>query len=135
MTTAREALVKEGLAKPSRGKFSFAAHEWLQKQIANGVSFSDYPKDNTKVKGGKSVSPKPTGRKETKAPSEVMSDYVFPSEYRFPEATYKAVNDKGQAISMREVCNTCRVSLVAHGCASPTIHGSIPVTVLPKGKK
>ena len=53
MQTAREFLVKANLAKPSRGKFSAEAKEYLYQAIANGEKFSDWDEN-----GRISVSPK-----------------------------------------------------------------------------
>lgn len=117
MPTRREALVSAGLAKPGRGKFSKYAIAWLESQRANGITFSDDDKPVTK-----SVATKPktdTG----------ITDYVSPSAFPYPEDIYKAVGEDGKTYSMRECCNTCRVSLVGHGCLSPTIHGGMPVKV------
>ncbi len=41
MTTKREWLVEQGLAKATRGRLSLAAHAALSKAIAEGVQFSD----------------------------------------------------------------------------------------------
>lgn len=59
-----------------------------------------------------------------------MVDYLFPSDFRYPEAEYKAVEVGSKTVhSMREVCNTCRVSLTNHMCDNPTVHGK-PVTIV-----
>jgi hypothetical protein len=39
---AREYAISVGLAKPGRGKLSFAAHAAIQKAIADGVKIEDY---------------------------------------------------------------------------------------------
>lgn len=122
---ARDALVKEGLAKPGRGKFSNAAKEWLDGQVAKGVKFDDYPKGAAPVKSVEETE-KPT--------APVASDprdtpYILPSDYRFPEAEYKAVGGNRE-YSLRECCNTCRVSLVNHACDAPTIHDNIVVSIV-----
>lgn len=125
MKTKREALAEQGLAiAGARGKFSKAANAWLDAQRAAGVKFSD---DDKPVK---STGPKPEPVAKTVTPGD--SPYISPSDYRFPEDTYDAFyrkNGKKVRVSLRECCNTCRVSLVNHGCDSPTIHGSISVTI------
>ena len=134
MTTRRDALVAAGLAKPGRGKFSTEANAWLDAQRAAGVTFSD---DNAPVKPVKSRVVKSVTEKSEKPVVKTENgvgypDYIFPSDYRFPEEDYRAfkrVNGKKVSVGMREVCNNCRVSLVNHGCDSPTIHGSISVTI------
>ena len=63
-----------------------------------------------------------------------MPDFFLPDEYRFPEKEFKAIERRdGKRIthSMRECCNTCRVSLVNHGCDAPTILGNIVVEIVP----
>lgn len=135
MTTRREALVNAGLAKPGRGKFSKEANAWLDKERASGAKFSD--DDQTAQKSTRRVVNQKNEGAPAKESSTGMADYVFPSEYRFPEDTYRAfkrVGGKKVPVSLREVCNTCRVSLVNHGCESPTIHGSIAITI-EKGSK
>jgi hypothetical protein len=119
-------LVSAGLAKPGRGKFSTAAKAWLDAQRAAGVKFSD---DDGPVKV---VSTKKSDNPAPKVESAGMADYLFQSDYRFPEDEYRAfqrVNGKKVFHGMREVCNNCRVSLVNHGCDAPTIHGNIAVVI------
>lgn len=122
MQTKREWLVSQGLAKPGRGKFSNAAKEALAKAEASGVKFSDVV---TKV-------PAPTGNpteKSVPVQSATESPYLYPSDFRFPEGEYKAVGTDGKTYSLRECCNTCRVSLTNHMCDSPTIHGNMAVHI------
>lgn len=126
MKTEREWLVEKGLAKPGRGKFSNAAKEALAKAKAEGVEFkSTGPKPPVIAERGVS--------KEDAAKPAGLSDYLWPSDFRYPEAEYVAVardeNGKRVLHSMRECCNTCRVSLTNHGCDNPTILGMIPVKI------
>lgn len=127
MQSKRDYLVSLGLAKPGRGKFSNAAKEVLAKAEAEGMKFADMtppkkPRPET-----------PTGKTETGNPvretSPGESPYIFPSDFRFPEAEYKAVGADGKTYSMRECCNTCRVSLTNHVCETPTIHGNMTVNI------
>jgi len=134
MVTAREYLVDLGLAKPGRGKFSKVAHQALEKALADGKKFSDYPKavNPPRIKSEpKGDSPKPT----PKPAGTGMPDIIFPDEYRFPEAEYQAVRyEDGKKIvhSMREICNNCRVSLVMCSCDNPTIYGRLSVRIVKK---
>lgn len=124
MQTRREYLVGQGLAKAGRGKFSTAAKAALDVARAKGVKFSD---DDT---------PAP----RTAAPVEVdtapvsvdprNSNYLFQDEYRFPESEYKGIDPDGKEVSLRECCNTCRVSLLNHACNAPTIHGNVVVRII-----
>lgn len=132
MTTAREYLVEKGLAKAGRGKFSKVAHGALAEAIANGVKFSDYPKVGkpAPVKSDTPKVEKAAGQKPV-APSGT-AEILFPDEYRWPEAEYRAVSfDDGKKVvhGMAEVCNNCRVSLVMCACESPMIYGRIQVRI------
>lgn len=119
MATRRDALVRAGLAKPGRGKFSTAAKAWLDDQRAKGVKFSD---DDSPVKPVKKNAAKPAKQEPT------MTDYISPSDYRFPEAEYKLAFPKGfpypaKTVGMRNVCDVCHLSLLNHLCDSPTLFG------------
>lgn len=127
MTTRREALITAGLAKPGRGKFSREAMAWLDAERAKGTKFSD---DTT----APVVSAKrgPTKNSDVPNKSTEIGEYVFPSDFRFPEGEYVAfarAGGKKVFYSMREVCNNCGVSLVNHGCNSPVIHGNVVLTI------
>jgi hypothetical protein len=131
---ARDWLVSKGLAKEGRGKFSNAARDALDKAVSEGMSFSDYPKGVT----GRKPARKVTARKRAVASKQVnseertlegMAEYTFPSDFRYPEASYVA-KAGSKVYSVREVCNTCRVSLTNHICLSPTILGGISVQIV-----
>lgn len=124
---AREYLVSKGLAKPGRGKFSNDAKAELQRAMSSGMTFDDY---------------KPTGRVVTvrpkvevvKTPKEkaMESEYISPSDYRFPESEYQAigrVDGVKHVWSMREVCSNCGYSLTNHGCNAPMVFGGIAVQI------
>lgn len=129
---ARDYLVKHGLAKPGRGKFSNAAREALARAVEKGESFDDFPNKATTVV-------KPTGAPKPKvkaAPVESAEVYDIP-EYRYPETMYRAIeirNGKRIERSMREACNGCGLSLVVCWCSTPRIvahdgGGSVPVKI------
>ncbi len=129
LETRRDYLVRLGLAKPGRGKFSNAGKEALAKADEEGVEFLDgpAPKGNG---SGPILSTVPPKREQ--AEDVRLSDYLFPSDFRFPEQEYIAVSHIGgkrNVYGMRECCNTCRVSLTNHSCNTPTVHGNIPVTI------
>lgn len=127
MQSKRDYLVSLGLAKPGRGKFSNAAKKVLAKAEAEGMKFADMTppkKPRPEISTGKTETGNPV--RET-SPGE--SPYIFPSDFRFPEAEYKAVGADGKTYSMRECCNTCRVSLTNHVCETPTIHGNMTVNI------
>ena len=130
MQTKREYLVDKGLAKPGRGKFSNAAKDELARAMAAGVKFSDSTAPAAPVR---SKDTRPPVAPEPVAPDPRDSLYISPSDFRFPEGEYVAVsrdsNGKKVLHSVREVCNTCMVSLTNHACASPTIYGNVPVVM------
>lgn len=125
---ARAWLVTQGLAKDGRGKFSTAAKTALDKAVADGKTFDDYPKGTAPVKATKvkTEDSKPTG--DTSGIAEL-------APYRFEESDYRAVETvSGIERSLRSACNTCRVSLVVCWCAEPIIvardgTGSVPVRI------
>jgi len=133
MQTAREWLVPQGLAKPGRGKFSKAAHAALAEAIKAGTKFSDYPKNGTAPRPAKNSEGGNSSQNSAPAPvTPENSLYVCPSDFRFPEGEYIARGNDGRTYSLRECCNTCRVSLTNHACNHPTIHGNLPVTIVAK---
>lgn len=129
----RDWLVQQGLAKPGRGKFSNDAKAALAKAEAEGVVFDDTAptKISTKAPTEKPTEKSAGGQSDRESEPSV-SLYLFPEDYRYPEATHRAFyrkNGRKIEVGMREVCNTCRVSLVDHVCVSPSIHDSIAVTI------
>jgi len=50
----------------------------------------------------------------------------------WPDDSFKAVGTDKKVWGMREVCNTCRVSLVQNQCENPTILGGIAVKIVPR---
>ena len=133
MQTKREWLAERGLAiAGARGKFSRAANEALVKAIAEGVQFADTAKPvkpaKPVIKATGEAQPAPVVKSET---TTRYTDYLFPSDFRFPEGEYKAIEVGGKReFSMRECCNTCRVSLTNHMCDNPTIHGDVTVRIV-----
>lgn len=132
MTTARDYLAGKGLAiAGARGKFSNAAKEELARSLAAGMTFSDWPKGVTAPVKSSPVS-KDGAKREAKPVGQNAGDsaYVFPSDFRFPEGKYEAKDATGKRYSVRECCNTCRVSLTNHACNTPSIYGDIAVTIV-----
>lgn len=125
MQTKRDWLASKGLAiAGARGKFSNAAKEALAKAELEGMKFSD------STTGAKS-SPVVTKASKPEPKSPIESPYLFPSDFRFPEAEYIAVgmvDGKRKVYSMRECCNVCRVSLTNHLCDTPSVYGH-PVVI------
>lgn len=130
LETRRAYLVRMGLAKEGRGKFSNDAKAALAKADADGIEFLDGPSPTGNGSGpilSSIDTPAPVVRKPV---TETL--YLTPDEYRFPEAEYRAiakVGGKTVEYSMRECCNACGVSLVNHACNEPTIYGNITVSI------
>jgi hypothetical protein len=128
MQTKREWLAERGLAiAGARGKFSNAAKEALAKAEKDGVKFAEV----NPVKPVRTTGPKVEGKK-TEAKPKVKSDptqteYISPSDYRFPESEYRLLTADGKPhtqAGMRNVCDTCRVSFVNHLCDAPALFGA-----------
>jgi|SRR6478735_5176164 len=125
MQTRREYAASLGLAKAgARGKFSNEAKAAIAKAEASGTKFSDSAPKEKVVK-----SPKATNSVK-KESTGIIADIV----YTYPEGEWQAREKVSKKLrGMREVCNTCRVSLVAHRCENPRIvatDGSGPVDVV-----
>ena len=135
MNTAREYLAGKGLAiAGARGKFSKAAHEELARALSAGMKFSDWPKSGVatprKVSNVAKNSPKVSVTRNSGAGhSATETEYLSPSDFRFPEEDYIAKGADGKTYSMRECCNTCKVSLTNHMCNDPSALG-VAVTIV-----
>lgn len=123
MQTRREYAASLGLAiAGARGKFSNEAKAAIAKAEAEGTVFADSPSNKP---APVEAQDKPEVKRDPR-----VADYLFPSDFRYPEAEYKALDSVGgKTYGMRECCNTCRVSLTNHTCDTPTIHGNIVVTI------
>lgn len=124
MQTEREYLVGLGLAKEGRGKFSNLAKEALVKAKSEGMTFKATGPTRSSVPTGTSDKTEVVGKTDP-----TFTAYLSPSDFRFPEAEYKAIGSDKKTYSMRECCNLCRVSLVGHMCDNPTILGGIAVVI------
>lgn len=121
MPTKKEALLKAGLIPAvTRGRISDLNHKWLKANPDKWDDAKALPKTLTVPKAVASA-PKP---------EPVGHDYGNP--FTYPESEYKALDKDGKEHSMRWVCKTCRVSLVAHACLSPVIVGDIAVKIVPR---
>lgn len=135
MKTAREYLAGKGLAiAGARGKFSKAAHAELDRALSAGMKFSDWPKSGVatprKASNVTKNSPKVSAtRNSAVGHSATETEYLSPSDFRFPEDDYIAKGADGKTYSMRECCNTCKVSLTNHMCNTPSVLG-VTVTIV-----
>lgn len=120
---AKDYLISKGLAKPGRGRISLAGHDALKVAIASGMSFSDYPKGNSvpaQAPKGNAIAPV---RKEREDIPVIVPE-------TFPMDSFRAFErEDGKLIerSMREVCQTCGVSLVQCECGHPEIVSRNPL--------
>lgn len=125
MMTPKEALAKDGTIPVVMGKGRLSREgiercKWL---VANkgweikGYALDTAPKSASAPAAVKQVAPQNV---------KVVREYTI----LYDEKAYKAVTAKGKEYGMREVCNTCRVSLVQNVCEHPTILGGIPVSIV-----
>lgn len=134
MMTPKEALIKDGTVpvKEGRGRLSREAIERCKYLVSQGWSIKGYEVSAAAPVSTSTVAPAaPVVKKVAVNNEKVIADIV----YTYPEDQYKALDANGKVIpglhnGMREVCNTCRVSLVGHGCDNPTIYGDQKVTIV-----
>lgn len=122
----KEALIKDGQipTKLGRGRMSREQKSRCQELANSGWNIDGYSSSTAQpVKVEKTKAEKSKAKTNTK----VISDFVI----FYEEDRFKAVA-KNAVYSMREVCNTCRVSLVQCHCGNPTILGGIVVTITPR---
>lgn len=130
MKSAKQALLAAGrIAEVTRGRISNDNHAWLQEQYEAGERFTDWPKGKVVKEDSPGTAPTVrVVRDANQSNVKVVREYTI----LYDEKAYKAVSNDGKEYGMREVCNTCRVSLVQNSCMSPTILGNIPVTIRPR---
>lgn len=139
MQKAKVALVEAGIIKSAgRGRISAEGHAWLKQQYDAGKRFSDWPKGEVTVTKTEATAEKPAESKVkvirtvSSSTEKVIADIP---PYRFPEDEFEAyefVNGKKKPVGLRECCNTCRVSLVAHQCDEPTYLNNRKVFIVRK---
>lgn len=133
MMTPKEALIKDGTipVKQGRGRMSREAVERVKWLVAEkGWVIKDYPAPKSSQAATSTrtpAAPVEVKRVMTNGAREVKEFTIF-----YPEASFKAIGVDKKVWGMREVCNTCGVSLVQNQCASPTILGNIPVSIVAK---
>jgi hypothetical protein len=124
MMTKKQALLKDGFpVSAGRGRLSREATARVEELVAQGWAIEGYAQQ-------KSVTETVAVKKvPVKSSEKVVQEFVI----LYDERMYKAVADDGKEYGMREVCNTCMVSLVQNHCSNPSILGGIAVTILPRG--
>lgn len=135
IVSAKQALLDAGRIKAiTRGRISLDNHAWLANEAKNGRKFSDWPKGKV-VSSPVTKTGNHTKVRVVRDPNLTNEKVIHDIHYTYPESDYEAFNAVtgkplgGKYGGMREVCNTCRVSLVAHGCQNPTILGDIRVVI------
>lgn len=130
MMTPKEALMKDGTipVKEGRGRLSREAIERCKELVALGWNIKGYAIAAAPVSTSTAPAAPKVVNKVAVTNEKVVADIV----YTYPEDQYKAVDANKKEWGMREVCNTCRVSLVGHGCDNPVILGDVRVTIVPK---
>lgn len=108
--TRREYAISLGLAKDGRGRMSKAAHDAINKALAEGMVFSDVPGSGNKDKVVKSEEVKPDIDLFSATPEQLYNDGWFILDGK-----------KKVTVSGREVCRKCMVSLNWHECNTPVI--------------
>lgn len=108
----KEILFKAGrIPAIGRGRISVENKQWLKD---NGHTFE-----------------KPTNSVDKPAPKAAQgSEYILDVVYTYPESEYRYEGPKGTGI--RNVCDTCKVSFVFHGCLNPTVLQGQPVKIVRK---
>lgn len=125
MMTPKEALIKDGTITVSlgRGRLSREATDRCMALAGQGWNIKGYEVSNSPA-----TLSAPVVKKVAVTNEKIISDI----HYTYPEESFEAKDAKGNHVGMREVCNTCRVSLVGHMCERPTVLGNIAVTIRPK---
>ena len=134
--SAKQALLKAGrIDAIKRGRISLDNHAWLKTQYDQGVRFTDWPKGEVQTTKSE------TGATEVRVKrdaSQTQAKVVYDiGDFRFPEKSFEAyefVDGKKKSVSLRECCNTCRVSLVNHACDEPTYLNNRKVFIVPVKK-
>lgn len=119
----KDILVADGYpgVTPGRGRLSQAAKDRIAELVSEGYRVEGY----AIAENPKSESQKATVKKVTVTSEKTIAEPFI----RYDIGETYAVDANGKEWSMKECCNTCRVSLVGHVCDNPTILGNIPVTV------
>lgn len=136
MQSAKQALLRAGrIAAISRGRISLDNHAWLKGEYDRGVRFTDWPKGEVQTTKSE------TGTTEVRVkrdPAESTAKVIYDiGDFRFPENKFEAyefIDGKKRRVSLRECCNTCRVSLVNHACDEPTYLNNRKVFIQPVKK-
>jgi hypothetical protein len=120
----KDALQQAGFpVKMGQGRLSREAIEKCKELAAQGVKIDGYEVTTQKE------STAPVVVKNT-APTGVKVIESFTLSY--PAERWIAKGKDGRIWSMKECCNTCKVSLVQCHCGKPSILGDIPLDIIPK---
>jgi len=121
----KDALKKAGFpVKEGRGRLPKDAIEKCKQLVAEGWVIDGYAVEKP-TKSTKSTAPV-VNKAPVQQTGKVIDEFVI----FWPLEEWTAKGKDGRIWSMKEVCNTCRVSLVQNHCDSPTILGGIPVDIV-----
>lgn len=139
MQSAKQALLKAGrIDAIKRGRISLDNHAWLKTQYDQGVRFTDWPKGEVTVTKTETEGVSKTEVRVKRDPADSTAKVIYDiGDFRFPEGKFEAyefVDGKKRKVSLRECCNTCRVSLVNHACDEPTYLNNRKVFIQPVKK-
>lgn len=131
--TPKEALIKDGTipVKEGRGRLSREAVDRCKVLAGQGWSIKGYEVVAAKVS---STSTAPVTPAEPVVKKVAVNNVKEVKDFTifYPEESFKAVGTDKKVWGMREVCNTCGVSLVQNQCENPTILANIPVKIVPR---
>lgn len=113
--------------KLGRGRMPKGGDEHVRGLVAAGYRIKGYNAKAAEPSTSTAAPAEPVVTKAKANVNEVKDFTIF-----WPEASFKAVGVDKKEWGMREVCNTCRVSLVQNQCEHPTILGNIPVKIVPR---
>lgn len=121
----KEILALDGFpVKQGKGRMSLAADARCRELAAQGYRIKGYV---TNAQAAPNTTA-PVVKKVAVSGEKVVEEYTI----LYPLESYKAVGEDGKTYTLREVCNTCRVSLVQNLCEHPTILGNISVKIVPQ---
>lgn len=123
----KEALDIDGKVpvKLGKGRMSAAAIARIHELVNEGYSIKGYAAAPTSKSTDKAIAA-PVVQRVAPVNVKTVAEFVI----FWPLEEFKAVGADKRVWSMKECCNTCRVSLVQCHCGNPTILGDIPVSIV-----
>jgi len=113
--------------KLGRGRMPKGGDDHCKSLAEQGYRITGYEVVSTEVSTNTGGAPAPKVVRVKADNVKVVQEYTI----LYDERMYRAVDSDGKEWGMREVCNTCRVSLVQNHCESPSILGGRRVKIVP----